>query len=391
MCQLPSNQKLTPKRLRWIGCVIAASCISTVLGFPAIAQTSETNSPQDPAPVESSAPSDTETIAPGSLVVGVSEIPPFAIQSNEDWNGIGVHLWRQVAENLNLNYEWRQVEPEDIAEQLQSGSIDVAIALTVTAPREQQIDFTHSYFTSSLGIARQRQQSLWEIVKAVLSPRFLRICLWLSLVFIVVGVLIWFLEHRGNEEMFDKHPVRGIWAGFWWAGVTMTTIGYGDKAPKTVGGRLLGLLWMLVAMGLTASLTASITSVLALQQGRQPLQTQDLKGMEVGSVSESSTAQYLQQQNVSFQPFSTPLEGLQSVKDGKIDAFVYSDTTLRYINQEALKNLLDVESKEIQLRRYAFALTENSSLLEQIERQVLQEVEDPEWSSTLQRYLPESK
>ena len=83
----------------------------------------------------------------------------------------------------------------------------------------------------------------------------------------------------------------------------MTTIGYGDKAPKTTGGRLLALLWMLIAMGITASLTARITSILVLDQGIQPLQVQQLKTMAIGSLANTTAANYLQQEQLNFQTF----------------------------------------------------------------------------------------
>jgi hypothetical protein len=38
--------------------------------------------------------------------------------------------------------------------------------------------------------------------------------------------------------------------------VTMTTVGYGDTAPKTVPGRILGLVWMLAALVFVSLFTA---------------------------------------------------------------------------------------------------------------------------------------
>jgi hypothetical protein len=47
----------------------------------------------------------------------------------------------------------------------------------------------------------------------------------------------------------------------------MTTTGYGDKAPTTVGGRILAILWMFTALivtaGFTAQLAASLTADLS--------------------------------------------------------------------------------------------------------------------------------
>ncbi|MGH3155876.1 MAG: potassium channel family protein, partial [Streptosporangiaceae bacterium] len=47
----------------------------------------------------------------------------------------------------------------------------------------------------------------------------------------------------------------------WWAIVTVTTVGYGDKYPVTEGGRLVATVLMLVGIGLIGVLTATVASV----------------------------------------------------------------------------------------------------------------------------------
>ncbi len=46
----------------------------------------------------------------------------------------------------------------------------------------------------------------------------------------------------------------------WWAAVTVTTVGYGDIYPTTVGGRIIAIVVMLVGVGFLAVLTATIAS-----------------------------------------------------------------------------------------------------------------------------------
>lgn len=336
-----------------------------------------------------------EAEMPAQLKVGVSNTPPFAIEtetdSGSDWDGIGVHLWREVAEELDIQYEWQMLEPGEAIQRVQDGTVDIAIVATATAEGEQSVDFTQSYYISSLGIAQTRRQSLLDAVLAVLSPQFLWICLWLSALLLVVGIIVWLFERGPNTDMYANKPRSGIWDSFWWAGVTMTTIGYGDKAPITVGGRIVALLWMLVAMGITASLTATITSVLTQDQSGKLTQFADLKTMKVGSVEGSSAAQALEQQQISFQPVEGASAGMEAVDKGDLDAFVYDTALLRYLNKNSFKNRLAVEATGLQTRRYVFALPANSALLEQINSQVMKEQAESDWQSLLKRFLPKSE
>jgi len=47
----------------------------------------------------------------------------------------------------------------------------------------------------------------------------------------------------------------------WWAIVTVTTVGYGDRFPVTGGGRTVAVILMLVGIGLIGVLTATVASV----------------------------------------------------------------------------------------------------------------------------------
>lgn len=49
---------------------------------------------------------------------------------------------------------------------------------------------------------------------------------------------------------------------FWWSFVTTTTVGYGDIAPKSLGGRLVAVCLMIVGIGFLSTLTGTISTFL---------------------------------------------------------------------------------------------------------------------------------
>ena len=55
------------------------------------------------------------------------------------------------------------------------------------------------------------------------------------------------LEHEAQPDQFSSIP-----ATMWWGIVTLTTIGYGDMAPITVEGRMLGALVAILGIGMFA-------------------------------------------------------------------------------------------------------------------------------------------
>ncbi len=56
---------------------------------------------------------------------------------------------------------------------------------------------------------------------------------------------------------------------YWWAIVTMTTVGYGDFSPETPAGRIFAVLIMFIGISLVSLLTASISSIFVAQKIRE--------------------------------------------------------------------------------------------------------------------------
>jgi voltage-gated potassium channel len=88
--------------------------------------------------------------------------------------------------------------------------------------------------------------------KRLTSGDSLRIAALLTLAAIVVG--------GAAQSTVSTGEFGSMWDGIWWASVTVTTVGYGDLYPKTVQGRLVGMVLMFVGIAFLSILTASIAS-----------------------------------------------------------------------------------------------------------------------------------
>jgi voltage-gated potassium channel len=61
-------------------------------------------------------------------------------------------------------------------------------------------------------------------------------------------------------EFGTNQSVHGYFDSFWWAMVTVSTIGYGDIYPVTVGGRITAMMLMIIGVGLSGVFTAIVAS-----------------------------------------------------------------------------------------------------------------------------------
>lgn len=64
-----------------------------------------------------------------------------------------------------------------------------------------------------------------------------------------------------NVEDSPAANIKDTGDAFWWAFVTMTTVGYGDKYPLTTEGRIIACILMMAGAGLFATPTGLIASM----------------------------------------------------------------------------------------------------------------------------------
>ena len=328
------------------------------------------------------------------LIIGTKEAAPFAIKMDDStWSGITIDLWRQISRDLGIEYEIREYDLVGLIEDVKQNKIDAAVAaLTITAEREKIFDFTHPFYTTGLSIAIQRKTSVgWlSIIKGFISADFLKIIALLMLVLLIAGLLAWFFERKKNPEEFGGKPWHGIASGFWWSAVTMTTVGYGDKSPKTAGGRIVALIWMFTALIIISSFTAAITTTLTVTQLETSLEgPHDLPDVTVGTVRGSTSALYLKNHHISFEKYDTPAKGLKALNEGKIEALVYDEPILKYLVNRFYKNRLLVLANTFETQYYGIGLPAASPLRELINQSLLNRLAEPGWQDILYRYLGE--
>ena len=327
-----------------------------------------------------------------TLIVGTKIAPPFAMKAEDgSWEGISIELWDKIAKKLSLDYEWQEHNLQSLLSGVTDTSLDVGIAaITITSEREKNFDFSHSYYSTGLSIAvpKNATNGWLNVLKGIFSSQMLIIILMLAGILFLVGTLAWLLERKRNPEHFSPHPITGIADGFWWAAVTMTTVGYGDMAPKSLGGRIVALLWMFSSLLLLSGIIAGIATTLTLSKIR-PLvsEPRDLARVRVASIENSTSDHYLKEHHIKGLYYPSVLAGLEAISQHKADAMVYDAPLLVHLIKGHFEGELEVLEGRFELQDYGIAFPADSNLREPVNRVMLNIIHKPEWQEILKKYL----
>jgi len=352
-----------------------------VLALQSFAQEAAAPAPATPAPAP--APAAAPAPAPASLkklTVLVKPAKPFAFEQDGKVEGFSVDLWRRIALEAGYESEFKVVPTvPEVIDALAAKKADVGVgALSITAEREEKVDFSHGFYSSGLRVLVQPkgQASIWSALSGVFTKEVFIVIAVLLGALLVNAHLLWFLERRKNPESFPEGYASGIWESLWWSICTIMTGGCENKAPIGVPGRLLAIIWMIGCIGLTSFITANLSATLTTDKLQSDIRGIDdlvrLPAKSTGAVKGTAPARFLERQKISAELFDTVDDACDALVAGKVRAVVHDAPLLRYYVSTHTGSNLELVGELREPQEYGFALPTGSTHRKEINRIRLQ-------------------
>jgi ABC-type amino acid transport substrate-binding protein len=250
-----------------------------------------------------------------------------------------------------------------------------------------------TYFESGLQImvADSSEWLFGEVILRAASVIFSKRLLYGVSIFVFVLLIaahiIWILERRHNPQFPRAYP-QGIWQSIWWAVVTVTTVGYGDKTPQGGVGRLFGLVWILAGYFVFAYFTASVSSTVTVRELHGTINgPEDLFGKRVATVEKSTAAAYLKRQGISASELPDVDQICGLLSSGGVEAVVYDAPVLQHYATQQGKGKVKVVGLIFKEKNYGMALHENSALRDRINIALLELMESGEYEIITRKWF----
>jgi polar amino acid transport system substrate-binding protein len=314
---------------------------------------------------------------PSKLRVATRLVRPFVYEQQGQLTGFSIELWQQIARQLNIQSEF-VVKPtvKELLDAVKSNDASVGIAaISITADREIDFDFSQPMFDSGLQILTPVQGSRTAFVEAIVGSLFsttvLLYVLAVALILFLMAHLVWWFERRNPTGMLTHRSYfPGIFEACWWAASTLAT--QADQMPRAAIARIIAVLWMFMSVVFIAYFTAAVTSSLTVQQLRGDINgPEDLPGKRVGSIHGSTSAEYLRQRNLEPIEFAKIEEAYQALEKHQIDAVVYDTPILLYYTAHEGKGNAQTVGAMFRKENYGIVFPSNSPLRKRINEALL--------------------
>nr|XP_029118701.1 glutamate receptor 2.7 [Elaeis guineensis] len=215
---------------------------------------------------------------------------------------------------------------DDLVYQVYLENFDAVVGdVTIIANRSLYVDFTLPYTESGVSmlvpIKDKRHKSAWTFLEPLTTD------LWLAsgAFFVFTGFVVWFLEHRINNE-FRGSRARQLGTIFYFSFSTLV-FAHREKVASNLS-RVVVIIWVFVVLILQQSYTASLTSMLTMQQLEPTVTDLDeliRNGNYVGYLNDSFMPGLLRRLNFNESriiAYNSPKEYHDAMSNGTVAAIV---------------------------------------------------------------------
>jgi len=329
------------------------------------------------------------------VVIGVNVEPPFVMREGGKYTGLSIDLFEHYAKTNGINdfsYKFYSTT-NDLIDAVSDGEAAIGVSsITITSERCEKVGFSQPYFTSSISLAYNKdQESSWTFIKSFFSFKTFTYLIYLFIFFFIIGTVFWYIERKHNPEFF-REDWMGVWDGFYYAVIVFTTIGFGDKYPKTRIGKAATVVYGLICMGTAALFIGNISSSITLDKLESEVNIENLNKKKVGTVKGTFVTNFLDKKEVRYINYNDVEEGLRAIKSGELEVFVYDTPTLQYlIDKENLSSIISLSNETYEPQYYGFIHDKKSDIDETLNPTIIDYISGDKWNHILYQYKLENR
>lgn len=329
------------------------------------------------------------------LKVGVALGEPFAAISHQDYYGIAVDIWKQLAEELNLPYQFVPMSEhiDDDIKILAAGRVDVLIGPIVpTYTRMKQVDFLLPFYLNQISlVVPAKRLSFLNALSSIFTDVTQAALLILFVFTILYFHVYWYFELRKQNKAYKTYW-HGILDTCW-----LHTLDI-DMADLPTHGltRLFRFFWLVLITIFFSSITASITSSLTVALSGQYTSFANLSNFkDKPVVAVSQAAPFDVAKSVGFTNLVTVSnreEAIHLLLNGEVAAYVdYASIAEHYLIEHKLTHQLTMTNLILQRNTFAFALPINSPLRHELNLKLRSRQEEGEIKAICEKHFSDSE
>ncbi|CAL9229927.1 unnamed protein product [Arabidopsis halleri] len=259
------------------------------------------------------------------------------------------------------------------------GEFDGAVGdTTILANRSSYVDFALPYSETGIVVVvpvkDEREKGKWVFLK----PLTWELWFLTAASFLYIGIMVWIFEYQANEEFRGQSIINKISNVFYFS---FSTLFFAHMRPsESIFTRVLVVVWCFVLLILTQSYTATLTSMLTVQELRPTVRHMDdlmKSGVNIGYQTGSFTFERLKQMGYKesrLKTYDTPQEMhelfLKKSSNGGIDA-AFDEVPYVKLFMAKYCSKYSIIEPTFKADGFGFAFPLGSPLVPDISRQIL--------------------